>query len=386
MSKIVVLTPSLPLPFGTADARWLCALLPELAHRGHDVVCLSCTEEALDTVALAEANCSAKGIAFRHVPFDLSESVVRRKARSMLHPHSEFSRCSALSLALEQERAVGWDVLHVEHIYTSWATQDMPRAVTYLHYLSDVDWADRAGLGWRDRIEKVQLGRASRQLLGSDQIVIAMTDRLAREVVLHGGPLAPVVPMALDISQYALQPFVEEPVLGVIGSMHWYPSRAAAERVIRLWPEIHARVPEARLKVAGWASEQYLGKRFPLEGAELVGTVENPEAFFGQVALLAYPPPRGTGMKVKVMEAFAYGVAVLSNGEGLEGLAIEDGRHAVRAESDAEIVEQASSLLVDIDRRRAMRAAARLMMERELTVAHSIDCLLAAYEHLGLVF
>ena len=45
-------------------------------------------------------------------------------------------------------------------------------------------------------------------------------------------------------------------------------------------------------------------------------------------------------MKIKVLEALAYGVPVISNAEGLEGLRFEDGRDVVRAESDAEIVEK----------------------------------------------
>ena len=384
MSRVVVLTPSLPLPFGAADARWLCALLPELVKRGHEVLCLSCTEESAEAVQRAELVAGECGFAFRHVPFVLSETTLQRKLQSLVHPHSEFARIGELRRVLDQECARGWDVLHVEHLYSAWATRDLPRAVTYLHFLGDVDWAGRRDLTVNERIERIQLGRVARQLIGSSQPLIAMTERLATEVALHGGALPPVVPIALDMARYQLQPFVAEPVLGVIGSMHWYPSRAAAERVIGLWPQIRERVPDATLKVAGWGSEQYLGRHFPMSGAELVGTVDDPESFFGQIALLVYPPPQGTGMKIKVMEAFAYGVPVLSNAEGLEGLGVRDGVEAVIAETDAEIVDRAATMLADAERRHGVRLVARRLVEDELTIARSVDRLLLAYEGFGL--
>ena len=50
MTSVVFLTPSLPLPFGRTDARWLHSVLPGLSARGFDVTCLSCTEEPPDRV------------------------------------------------------------------------------------------------------------------------------------------------------------------------------------------------------------------------------------------------------------------------------------------------------------------------------------------------
>ena len=68
-----------------------------------------------------------------------------------------------------------------------------------------------------------------------------------------------VVPFALDTSLYLMSPMVQEPVLGMIGSMHWVPSRSAAERLItRIWPLVKLRVPKAKLFVAGWNAKKYL--------------------------------------------------------------------------------------------------------------------------------
>ena len=383
MSRIVVVTPSLPLPFGKADARWLSALLPELARRGHDVMCVSCTTESCEAVRRAGDLACADGYAFRHVPFVVRESLLVRKLRSLRRPHSELGRCAELRAALIEENTCGWDLLQCEDLYTASATRHLPRAVTYLYYLGDVDWSARDDMSLRDRLERVQLQRASRQLLNVPQPIIAMTERLATEVERHGATRPPVASIGLDVTRYAMQPFVEAPVLGIVGSMHWQPSRAAAERILRLWPQIRAAVPDAVLKVGGWNSEQYLGHWFPLEGAELMGSLESPEQFFGQVALLAYLPPVGTGMKIKVLEALAYGVPVLSNAQGLEGLEAIDGVQAAVVETDQDIVSQASALLADTSTRRALRLGGRNLIETSYTPERAVDRLLQVYAELG---
>lgn len=385
MTRVVFLSPALPLPFGRADARWLHAVLPELGSRGFDVMCLSCTEENSERVKEAGQLAASLGYSFRHVSLHLSESIVRRKVRSLIRPRSELARCQALLAALEEERPGDGAILHVEHLFSSWATRQMPRTATYLHCLEAVDWGERTALSTRERIDLLQMRRATKLLLQSNPSLIAMTDRLATEVERYGPTRPPVVPIAIDASLYPVLSFVDAPVLGVIGSMHWYPSRAAAERVLRLWPQIRARVPGATFLVCGWNSHRYLEGWFPLEGAELLGPVERPEDFFGRISVLLYPPPRGTGMKIKVLEAMAYGVPVLSNTEGFEGLAFEQGRHGIRAETDDDIVREATKLLRDPVQRRSLRDAGRELVVRDHGPQVITDHLLAAYDELGLL-
>jgi glycosyltransferase involved in cell wall biosynthesis len=166
--------------------------------------------------------------------------------------------------------------------------------------------------------------------------------------------------------------------------MHWHPSLSAAERVLeRLWPRIHAAVPDARLVVAGRGAEQFLGHYFPLPGAELLGEVEHPTDFFRQASVLLYPPPRGSGVKIKVIEAMAYGVPVVSNREGLEGITCTD--CVVRGETDDEIVDGVVGLLRDASRRNAKRDQGRTFVEQHYSADVAVDRLLAAYHSLGLL-
>lgn len=386
--RIVVFSPSLPLPFGTADARWLYVMLGELSGRGIDVTVISCTEQDEGSVVEAHRLCEGRGVELIHVPLHLNEGRVARKTSSLVRPFSEFLRCTELSQAIDRQLSKGYDVFHIEHLFPTWAGLHYDRSVTYLHHLEVVDWQGRPDLDLRQRLTYLQMRRATRSLLKEIDKLLVATPRLAVEVgKIRGsnGASLPVVPIAIDPDIYKPIAPVLNPVVGVIGSMHWYPSRSAAERVVqRQWPAIAGAVPDARLLVAGWGSDTYLSKYFPLEGADLLGPVDKPPDFFEQIAVLLYPPARGSGMKVKVLEAFAYGIPAISNQEGFEGITIQADSPGISAESDGEFVDRTIELLREPHRRRVLGQAARTLVETQYSPKPAIDRLLVAYERVGL--
>lgn len=380
-----MVSPSLPLPFGTTDARWLHVVTTELARRGIEVTCISTTEDPPDLVASAHDHAAATAVELRHIPLVPDGRTVRRKAASLRRPFSERLRSSELRAALADEVRRGYDVAHIEHLFTGWVQPLLPRSVLYVHHLEVVDWEGRRDLTWGERQVLFQMWRATRTLLRDAPAVIAATERLAREIGRWRAASVEVVPIGIDIGLYPPVDVVPDPVLGLIGSMHWSPSRLAAERLIELWPTIRAEVPSARLLIAGWNAQRYLGDRFPLEGAVLVPEVEHPADFFGSLAALVYPTPHGSGMKVKVLESLAYGVPVVSNHDGLEGmeLAIEHG--AELAVSDEDFVRQTVALLTDPDNRARIGSEGRMLVNEHFAPAVAVDRLLDAYERLELM-
>ena len=85
-------------------------------------------------------------------------------------------------------------------------------------------------------------------------------------------------------------------------------------------------------------------------------------------------------MKVKVLEAMACGVPVVTTPVGAEGIAPTDG--VVVCESDEEIVERAVGLLSDRDERIARGAAARAAFFERHTPRIAVEPLLSLYERL----
>ena len=78
---------------------------------------------------------------------------------------------------------------------------------------------------------------------------------------------------------------------------------------------------------------------------------------------MVYAPERGTGLKVKVLEALAQGIPLVTTSEGVEGLPAMDGVHAGISDDDSGLVEKTIALLQDRERQERQRVAALAMLQ-----------------------
>ena len=385
--RVVVVSPAVPHPFGETAARGLYVLVSGLLERGAQVVCLAATTESESRIAEARTWLQRSGGA-GHLQLEVFPLAVRpalvRKWRSLWRPFSETLYASGLAESLARHQASGYDVLHLEQLWSGWLGRGRARALLNVYQLEIVDWERRPLGGWGERKALVQMRRATPTLLrGARQIRVVSRRLLDRARQINARAEYTVVPFALDVSLYPLQPPTAEPVVGLLGSMHWLPSRSAAERLItRIWPRIKRRVPNARLLVGGWNARRYLER---LEGPDitLVENFAHPTDFFSRVAVMAYAPARGTGMKVKVLESMAYGVPVVTTAEGAEGLECEDGVHCSMREDDEGLAEAVVAQLSDDTSRRALREAARALVEARYSREPFLAQMLALYDRVG---
>ena len=379
--RVVVVTPAVPHPFGETAARGLSVLVSGRLARGAQVRCLVAATES--DARIAEARQWLEGLAGAgNLEVDVFPLALRpvllRKWRSLWRPFSETRYAHGLAAALARHEAGGYDVLHLEQLWSGWLGLDRARALLNVYQLEVVDWEARRPDGWAEWKALLQMRRATTRLLRGARRVRVVTPRLlACARGINPDADYAVVPFALDVSLYPLQPPTAEPVVGLLGSMHWLPSRSAAERLIRaIWPRVKRRLPSARLLIGGWNARRYLE---PLAGPDitLVENLTHPREFFSRVAVMAYAPSRGTGMKVKVLESMAYGVPVVTTTEGAEGLAVEDGVHCTIREDDEDLAEAIVAQLSDDKTRGAVRQAARALVEarysREPFLAQMVD-------------
>ena len=146
-----------------------------------------------------------------------------------------------------------------------------------------------------------------------------------------------------------------------------------------IWPRVLERVPEARLRVAG-RSTSAIPDLHPGSGVELVGEVPSAAEFLRGLSLLLYPVPRGSGMKVKVLESLAAGVPVVTTRFGAEG--IEPGAGVIVADDDDALVAAAVALLEDPARRRAAGDAARELFLQRYAPEPATEPLVRLYERM----
>ncbi len=382
--RIVIVTPAVPHPFGNTAARWFYVLITELVARGHEVAVVAATEESEVRVAEAKQRLAQhEGKFTLHCHrLKVDPFAPRRKWQNFVRPFSELIQDRELRELVGRELRQGYDVLHLEQMATGWLGVGNPRALLNLHYLDVIDWSQRANMTLGERKALWQAQRATTRLLHEVMNVRLLTPRLkeAAEAINPDGRYW-VVPFALDTALYPLLPPAAEPVVGMIGSMHWEPSRSAARRLMtRIWPLVKQRVPTARLYIAGWNAAKYLSDCASQPDVVLAENLEHPSAFFSQAAVMVYAPSRGSGMKVKVMESMAYGVPVVTTWEGMEGIVYQNGRECWVAESDHQLAEKVCRLLENPSERRQMRGAARRLMEEHYSPRPVVDKMIRVYQ------
>jgi glycosyltransferase involved in cell wall biosynthesis len=88
-------------------------------------------------------------------------------------------------------------------------------------------------------------------------------------------------------------------------------------------------------------------------------------------------------MKIKVMEAMAFGVPVVTTSEGVEGLAVEPGVHAHVAEEDDVLADRMIDLLHDRSAAQRMREAARALIVDRYNPQIVVDGMMHIYRQVA---
>jgi glycosyltransferase involved in cell wall biosynthesis len=290
-----------------------------------------------------------------------------------------------LKADLAQELAAGYDILHLEQLTCGWVgLGHTEKSVVNVHFLHSIDLAE-ARVG---RLQKWLMCKAEARLLRSYGRFATLSDRLADGVRrINPRALVSVVPLGIDPSLYpyiADDCRITQPVVGVIGSMNWYPSYSAAVRLLtRLWPEIKRQVTTARLQIVGWQARSALKEFLEMPDVTIEEDVPDIRPYFERMGVMLYAPERGSGMKVKVLESFGFGVPVVTTSEGVEGLPVVDGVHAGVCEDDAGLIDRAVALSRDPALQNCQRAAARELLESHCGPKATVDAIERIYAQMG---
>ena len=186
----------------------------------------------------------------------------------------------------------------------------------------------------------------------------------------------------IDVSRYAFRPRGREPfTMLFLGSFKHTPNLAALDWFLReAMPLILARRPEARLAVAGSDAPGSLGVSGP--GVELLGAVEDVREPLGRYAVFVCPILSGSGVRVKLLEAFAAGIPVVSTTIGAEGLASRQGEFCLLADRAQEFAERVLELFDDPEKGAGMAARARAEVEENWAMASITRKLVEGYGEL----
>ncbi len=132
-----------------------------------------------------------------------------------------------------------------------------------------------------------------------------------------------------------------------LGALDWMPNEDAVEHFVRdVLPFVRARRPEATFTVVGRKPTRRVMRALEgVPGVRLIPDVPDVRPYLSRAAVFVVPIRIGGGTRLKLYEALAMGLPVVSTRVGAEGLPLEHGTHLCLADSATDQATAIANLL-----------------------------------------
>ena len=210
-------------------------------------------------------------------------------------------------------------------------------------------------------------------------VVVTEQDRAELRQLRPGLPVE-VIPNGIDLNRFQPETGARlEQTLLFTGNYEYAPNVDAALRLAtEILPRVQERFPETRLWLVGNAPPPEL-RALAGDRIEVTGRVPDVKPYLAQATAFVSPLRLGAGIKNKVLEALAMGCPVVATPVSVDGIAVENGRHALVAR-DEDIAAATIRLLEDGDLRQKLSIEGRRLIEERYSwrqVASAYEALYA---------
>jgi glycosyltransferase involved in cell wall biosynthesis len=381
--RILWVCPYLPWPTIGGNRLRVFHLLRELAARGHRIT------------LLVQSNCDADE-ATQSALGPLLERLIVVRRRRRLHPLTLSAAllapypvdvsingfCGRLRAAMNSLLEESWDIVQVEHSYVlqSFLSTLLRRRRDFVLTEHNVESTLVPINDYHPRIPKQLLPSMHRfdawryrrweaYALAVPTRVIAVTARDGERIAAIARRPVDVIPNGADVTAYAkVEPDFAGTRIMFIGNFAYPPNADAVEwAVTDIMPLVWQRLPQATFVVCGSAMHEEWRRRWTDPRIHWQGFVDDIPAVQSRCAVFLASLRAGGGSKLKVLEAMAAGLPVVSTPEGVSGLEAVAGREFLLGGSAAELAAAVVTVLSDPAQARSLGAAGR----RYVTRAHA---------------
>jgi len=359
--RILFLTPQFPHPARSGGTIKTASVLSYLARRHHlDIVCFAPSEWSEEQSAWAARMGEVTTVPMRRDRSALN--LVRSYVAGV--PLSVYRNRSAELAALTLERPHRGE--HGAVFVDGWLmAQYVPRGfrgkrVLHQHNAEYVMWQRQAAYETNPvrravvRREAARVRRYEASILDRFDVVLAVSDADRRALRAAGSESVPIellpnLPDPALLDRPAGPGESTEQVVIYLATLSWPPNAQGLLRFVRdTFPLLRSRLPNVRLVVAGTGASPALRTMARgVPGVELVGAVDDPETLYAKARAFVEVALGGSGTRVKVLNALARGIPVVTTPDGAEGLAIRPGRDALVSATPGAMADALARLMTD---------------------------------------
>ncbi|NOZ28722.1 MAG: glycosyltransferase [Chloroflexi bacterium] len=176
-----------------------------------------------------------------------------------------------------------------------------------------------------------------------------------------------VVPICIEPRQV---PLIERipgsaPTIVHIGTMFWPPNVHGVLWFAReVLPLIHQQIPEARLVIIGKKPPPEVQSLATDPRIEVTGYVADLTPFLAQADVFIVPVHAGGGMRVKILDAWLWGIPIVSTTVGVEGIRVRTEENILIADQAETFAAAVTRLITDEELNRRLRRNGREWVEQ----------------------
>jgi glycosyltransferase involved in cell wall biosynthesis len=195
-----------------------------------------------------------------------------------------------------------------------------------------------------------------------------------------------VVPNGVDFGRYRpVEYLVNRKTIMYLGTLV-YPANAEAVKffLTEVYPKIKRRSVDVRFILVSSYEPRWLGKFLRDKSIEHVKDATTPASeLFGRADVLVAPMRIASGTNIKILEAMAAGLPVVTTTVGAEGLAVQNGVDLIVVDGAQQMGEEIIRLLGNNQLRRRIGQRARELVRARYTWSKTTAELRRFYRGIG---
>jgi len=221
-------------------------------------------------------------------------------------------------------------------------------------------------LAWRREARQMARYEAAICRVFDRVVTVTAADQAALAELYTAGraPDFTVIPICIDVAAVAPRPRSASAGVLFVGGMHWPPNAdGAAWFAESILPAVREKAPLARFLAVGRQPPESL-RQPAADFIEAPGYVDDPGPYWARSQVFVVPLRAGGGMRVKILDAWAQGLPVVSTTIGAEGLIYRASENILIADTPEAFAAAVVSVLNDAGLAQRLASAGRANVEQ----------------------
>lgn len=234
-----------------------------------------------------------------------------------------------------------FDIVHIDHLHMAYYGRQIKKLYPSIPIVlreHNVEYTilERVAKNEKNILKKILFSVQSKKLKEYEEniikefdkiLVITQEDYKKLENIIFKRKLE-IVPAGVDIDNFPriIDKYENKNKNIVsIGSMDWIPNQdGLAWFIENVMPLLVKKYPEIKLFIAGRGTPIWFKKKYENEFITFLGFVEDADSLIKNSSLAIVPLFAGGGMRVKILNYFAWGIPTISTTIGAEGIEVHN--------------------------------------------------------------